>query len=177
MEHVILVDESDQETGVAEKMTAHRDGLLHRAFSIFIFNSDGEMLLQQRAAGKYHSGGLWTNACCSHPRPGEDITAAAERRLQEEMGFAVPLVKAVDFIYKTVLHDGLTEYEYDHVFVGYYDGIIIPDIEEVQDHDFFSPEMLDFSMQKDPASFTAWFHIALPLVRNWMDQQNAQKTA
>ncbi|SJZ33941.1 isopentenyl-diphosphate Delta-isomerase [Sediminibacterium ginsengisoli] len=177
MEHVILVDESDLETGVAEKIAAHRDGLLHRAFSVFIFNSDGELLLQQRAKDKYHSGGLWTNTCCSHPRPAEDIAAAAERRLQEEMGFTVPLEKALDFIYKAPLANGLTEYEYDHVFIGYYDGEIMPDISEVMDHDFLSFEMLDVLMKKEPSSFTAWFHIALPLVRSWLERRNEQMTA
>src|SRR5688572_21960475 len=110
-EFVILVDEKDNETGVIEKMKAHEQGLLHRAFSVFIFNSKGEMLLQQRALHKYHSGGLWSNACCSHPRPGEDITSAATRRLEEEMGFQTGLEKAYDFIYRAHFDNGLTEYE------------------------------------------------------------------
>src|SRR4051812_9126556 len=107
-----------------EKMKAHLSGDLHRAFSIFIFNSKGEMLLQQRAAGKYHNGDLWTNACCSHPAPGETTLAAANRRLQEEMGFTTILEKAFNFTYKVSFENGLTEHEFDHVFVGIYDGEI-----------------------------------------------------
>ncbi len=117
-EEVILVDGQDQETGVAGKMEAHEKGWLHRAFSVFVFNSQGEMLLQQRALEKYHSGGLLTNTCCSHPRPGEDNKVAAERRLQEEMGFSVSLEKVFDFLYKADFDNGLTEYEFDHVFVA-----------------------------------------------------------
>src|SRR5882724_7307700 len=105
-------------------MEAHEKALLHRAFSVFIFNSKGEMLLQQRAMNKYHSGGLWTNACCSHPYFEEDTLAAAEKRLQEEMGFTAPLAKAFEFIYKAPFENGLTEHEYDHVFTGIYDGKI-----------------------------------------------------
>src|ERR671938_198934 len=111
---VILVDEQDHQQGIADKLEAHAKGLLHRAFSIFIFNSKGEMLLQQRATGKYHSSGLWTNACCSHPAPGEVTIIAANRRLQEEMGFATPLEKAFDFTYKASFENGLTEHEFDH---------------------------------------------------------------
>src|SRR5258707_14341481 len=110
IEHVILVNEQDVETGTIEKMEAHRKALLHRAFSIFIFNDKGEMLLQQRALGKYHSPGLWTNTCCSHPRPGEAVAVAAARRLQEEMGLETPLIKIFDFIYRTEFANGLTEF-------------------------------------------------------------------
>src|SRR5262245_255370 len=110
MQTVILVNEKDEATGIAEKMEAHQKGLLHRAFSIFVFNSKGEMLLQQRAAGKYHSGGLWTNACCSHPRPGEKTEEAAERRLKEELGFQTPLTEIFDFIYQAEFVNGLAEY-------------------------------------------------------------------
>lgn len=120
---VILVDEQDRPTGRMEKIEAHRKALLHRAFSIFIFNEKGQMLLHKRAAGKYHSGGLWTNACCSHPQPGEETLAAAENRLVEEMGIRVPLTKAFDFSYRAEFDNGLTEYEFDHVFTGTYDGI------------------------------------------------------
>src|ERR1700712_4649445 len=113
---VILVNELDEPTGKMEKMEAHRKALLHRAFSVFIFNAKGEMLLQRRSSHKYHSAGLWTNACCSHPFPGEDVKDAALRRLQEELGFTTPLEKAFDFIYKAAFDNGLTEYEFDHVF-------------------------------------------------------------
>src|ERR1700704_1019373 len=113
IEQVILVDEKDRSIGVAEKMEAHQKGLLHRAFSIFIFNAKGEMLLQQRALAKYHSPGLLTNTCCSHPAPGEEMMHAIQRRLQEEMGFTTPVKKIFDFIYKAELDNGLVEYEFD----------------------------------------------------------------
>src|SRR5215468_430433 len=116
MEQVILVNELDEEIGTMEKLSAHEQGVLHRAISVFIFNEKGEMLLQQRASRKYHSGGLWTNACCSHPHPGEATHAAALRRLKEEMGFETSLKKAFDFVYKTSFDNGLTEHEFDHVF-------------------------------------------------------------
>lgn len=114
-EHVILVDENDRPLGISEKMSAHRDGKLHRAFSIFVFNNEGELLLQRRALNKYHSSGLWTNTCCSHPRPGESVEAAAVRRLCEEMGFECALHKAFHFIYKARLERALIEHEFDHV--------------------------------------------------------------
>ena len=128
---MILVNERDEQTGTIEKMEAHRKALLHRAFSIFIFNTKGEMLLQQRAMGKYHSPGLWTNTCCSHPRPGEDVEAAAGRRLKEEMGIDTPLHKIFDFIYRTEFDNGLTEFEFDHVYTGVYNGQLNPDRQEV----------------------------------------------
>src|ERR1700748_433460 len=116
-EEVILVNEYDVPLGSMEKLEAHQKALLHRAFSVFIFNGKGEMLLQQRAKGKYHSPGLWTNACCSHPRPGEDTQAAALRRLHEELGFATELEKCFAFTYRTAFDNGLTEFEFDHVFI------------------------------------------------------------
>src|SRR5690349_15951298 len=121
---VILVDENDKAVGSAEKMKAHVKGMLHRAFSVFIFNTKGEMLLQQRALNKYHSGGLWTNACCSHPSPGEEIAASAVKRLSEELGFQTTIEKAFEFLYKADFDNGLTEHEFDHVFIGHYDGDI-----------------------------------------------------
>ena len=119
---VILVNEHDDMVGIMDKMEAHQQGLLHRAFSIFIFNTKGEMLLQQRAFSKYHSGGLWTNACCSHPLPGEKTEDAAQRRLKEEIGFETSLEKIFDFVYKAAFENGLTEHEFDHVFAGEYEG-------------------------------------------------------
>src|SRR6478735_7868072 len=116
--NVILVDERDTAVGIMEKMEVHQKALLHRAFSVFIFNDKGEMLLQKRAEKKYHSGGLWTNACCSHPQPGEDTMESANNRLREEMGFNTALHKAFTFVYKAPFENGLTEHEYDHVFVG-----------------------------------------------------------
>ena len=121
---VILVDVNDRQIGIMEKMKAHQQGSLHRAFSVFIFNKKGEMLLQQRALNKYHSGGLWTNACCSHPLPGEETIAAAKRRLQEELGFEIPVEKVFDFVYKADFDNGLTEHEFDHVYVGEFEGKI-----------------------------------------------------
>ncbi|WP_026768931.1 isopentenyl-diphosphate Delta-isomerase [Asinibacterium sp. OR53] len=172
MEQVILVDEKDIELGVMEKIEAHKKALLHRAFSVFIFNSRGELLLQQRSINKYHSGGLWTNTCCSHPRPGEDTLQAATRRLKEEMGFDVPLEKAFTFIYKTEFVNGLSEHEFDHVFVGYYDGPISPNPQEVESYISQSFPQVAQLLKEDPARFTTWFHIAFPQIRNWWDHRN-----
>ena len=165
---VLLVDENDNALGTMEKMEAHRKGLLHRAFSIFIFNAAGDMLIQQRALNKYHSGGLWTNACCSHPFPEEDIASAANRRLQEELGFSTPLQRAFSFVYKAEFDNGLTEHEFDHVFVGVYNGVVYPEKSEVQDYCFMSPEQIEASLASHPARFTPWFHLAFPMVKEWM---------
>lgn len=167
LEEVVLVDEQDNELGVMEKMEAHEKALLHRAFSIFIFNKQGQMLLQQRALTKYHSGGLWTNACCSHPRPGEQTLAAAERRLYEELGFQTTIEKIFHFTYKAAFDNGLTEHEYDHVFVGNYDQQISPNPQEVQNISFKSMERIAQSLQNEPAKYTAWFHIAFPKIYQW----------
>ena len=174
MEQVILVDEHDNETGLMEKMEAHEKALLHRAFSVFIFNSQGEMLLQQRAITKYHSGGLWTNSCCSHPRPGETVSAAAQRRLKEEMGFETPLKKVFDFVYKAPFVNGLTEHEYDHVFVGIYDGAVTPDFSEVENYEFRTFDLIEKLMKEKPAFYTAWFKIAFPKVKTWWQLNNPQ---
>lgn len=174
MEQVILVNEHDEPIGVMEKMAAHRQSLLHRAFSVFLFNDKGEMLLQQRALGKYHSGGLWTNACCSHPRPGEDTLSGARRRVKEELGFDVPLHKIFDFTYCASLDNNLTEHEFDHVFVGYYNGAVMPNIAEVHDYCYKSMEDILTSLQTHPHKYTAWFHIAFPQVLAWSEaRQNA----
>ena len=167
MEQVILVDEKDVATGTIDKMEAHEKAVLHRAFSVFIFNSKDEMLLQQRARTKYHSAGLWTNSCCSHPRPGEDTSAAALRRLQEEMGFTTPVKKVFDFVYKAGFANGLTEHEFDHVFVGKYDGKIEPDPKEVGDYAYWPMETIEERIKLHPESFTVWFHIAFPKVMDW----------
>ena len=161
-EEVILVTEMDEPTGTMDKMEAHRKARLHRAFSVFVFNSKGEMLIQQRAQNKYHSGGLWTNTCCSHPRPGEDTVSAAQRRLKEELGFSVPLQEAFEFIYKTGFENGLTEHEYDHVFIGTYDGEVTPDREEVSDYCFKPLEEIRQGMETHPHQYTEWFKIAFP---------------
>jgi isopentenyl-diphosphate Delta-isomerase len=167
---VILVNELDEEVGIMDKMEAHRKALLHRAFSVFIFNSKGEMLLQRRARHKYHSGGLWTNACCSHPLPGETALKAAERRLQEELGFKLPLNKAFEFIYKTTFDNGLTEYEYDHVFIGHYDGEIHPDPDEVSDYCYKGIEEIKDSLSFHSDKFTEWFKIAFPRIEYYLLQ-------
>lgn len=165
MEEVILVNEQDETTGTMEKMEAHRKGILHRAFSVFIFNNKNEMLLQQRAANKYHSAGLWTNACCSHPKPGETTAAGALRRLKEELGFETPLEKSFDFIYKTFFENGLTEHEFDHVFTGVYNGEINFNKGEVQDICFRSITDIESAMQTHPNKFTAWFILAFPMIK------------
>ncbi len=166
--YLILVDEKDEPRGTMEKMEVHQKALLHRAFSIFIFNGKGDMLLQQRAINKYHSAGLWTNACCSHPVNGQQTMEAAEKRLQEEMGFTVPLKKAFDFTYRAVLDNGLTEHEYDHVFIGNYDGKISPDKDEVKDFCFVSMAELKNSIQSHPQKYTEWFKIAFPKVEEYL---------
>ena len=168
IEEVILVDESDTPLGTMEKIEAHRRALLHRAFSVFIFNSKGEMLLQQRAPQKYHSPGLWTNACCSHPRPGEDTKDAAIRRLREELGFSTNLEKVFHFTYRADFENGLTEFEFDHVFVGRYDEAIYPNRAEVSDHCHWSPEMIRDSLTQRPDMFTSWFRLAFPLLSEKM---------
>lgn len=173
-QEVILVNERDEPVGTMEKMEAHRKALLHRAFSVFIFSTKGEMLLQQRARNKYHSGGLWTNACCSHPLPGEDIKSAALRRLQEELGFTTALNKIFDFTYQSSFDNGLTEFEFDHVFIGTYDRDIHPDKDEVLDYCFKSMEEIQSSLESHPSKYTAWFHIAFPLVSKWIKENTIQ---
>jgi len=172
---IILVNEQDEPVGTMEKMEAHRKALLHRAFSIFIFNGKGEMLLQQRALRKYHSAGLWTNACCSHPKPGEDTLPAAENRLQYEMGFSIELKKIFEFTYRSVFENGLTEYEFDHVFAGIYDGPIVPEKDEVNDYCFKSLDAIRESLQTHPSKYTSWFAIAFPLIEKWVAEQSLIK--
>lgn len=167
MKEVILVDDNDVAIGSMEKMLAHEKALLHRAFSVFIFNSRGEMLLQQRADKKYHSAGLWTNACCSHPAPGEDTGEAAARRLKEELGFTTPLHKAFSFTYRTDFDNGLTENEFDHVYTGIYDGQIIADIDEVQSYRYMPLEKIEEKIKNEPDIFTSWFIIAFPEIKKW----------
>ena len=171
MEEVILVNEQDEQVGSMEKMEAHYKGILHRAFSIFIFNERGEMLLQQRAKSKYHSGGLWTNACCSHPRPGEDIEQAATRRLHEELGFSTSIKKIFHFRYNASFTNGLTEHEFDHVFVGNYHGSIMPDAYEVEDYCFKTMHEISTSIESHAHKYTAWFCIAFPKVFKWWQSQ------
>ncbi len=161
-EYVVLVDEKNNETGVMEKMEAHRSGKLHRAISVFIYNSKGELLMHKRAAGKYHSAGLWTNTCCSHPRPGEDAREAAMRRLQEEMGMKCELVHAFDFTYKAELENGLTEHEFDHVFTGISDALPAPNPDEVEAWEYICEEDLALELRDNPQLFTVWFRMIYP---------------
>lgn len=159
---VVLVNEHDEEIGTMEKMEAHRKALLHRAFSVFIFNDRGEMLLQRRALKKYHSGGLWTNACCSHPRPGEQTGAAATRRLREELGFVTRLEPAFSFTYKAPFDNGLTEHEFDHVLTGHYNGGIRPNPDEVDDYCYKTMGEIRSDLSDHPHKYTEWFRIAFP---------------
>lgn len=169
---VILVNERDEPIGTMEKMEVHQKGMLHRAFSVFIYNAKGEMLLQQRAARKYHSAGLWSNTCCSHPSPGEDIDTAAAKRLTEEMGFSTTLHKAFDFIYEAPFDNNLTEHEFDHVFIGQYDGPINPDDSEVSDYCYMKPSEIKSSLQSHPQKYTAWFKIAFPKLEDYLANTN-----
>jgi len=163
-EEVILVDEEDREIGKMEKIRAHQEGRLHRAFSIFIFSPDGRMLIQKRAKEKYHCGGLWANACCSHPRPGETLEEAVHRRLREELGFDTELKEAFHFIYRATFPNGLTENEFDHVFIGFYSGPVQPNKEEVEEIKWVAPEEILEDMRKNPERYTPWFRIALEKV-------------
>lgn len=161
MEQVILVNENDLEIGTMEKLEAHQKGLLHRAFSVLIFNSRGELLIQQRAKNKYHSPGLWTNTCCSHPRPNESITNAAQRRLKEEMGIDTPLVLSHKFLYKVDFENGLIENEMDYVFSGTFNDPPAINPEEVNDWKFIPLNDLKLWMNQNPNLFTHWFKIIM----------------
>ena len=164
-EFVILVDQNDQPIGTAEKMDAHRQGLLHRAFSVFIFDPQGRMLVHQRAFEKYHSGGLWTNACCSHPRPNEDVQAAAHRRLGEELGFDCPLEKQFSFIYRVELtKDGLIEHKFDHVFFGTHSGVIHHNKNEVAATAWVELDTLATDVVQNPHKYTYWFTVVFKQV-------------
>lgn len=154
---VVLVDSHDRELGIMEKLEAHEKGLLHRAFSVICLNDQGELLLQQRAAHKYHSQNLWTNTCCSHPRPGERISEAAERRLQEEMGFQCETTAVYHFVYQTPLENNLIEHELDHVLIGRYNGEVHPNPEEVQAIRWISLSKVQEEILQHPEQFTFWF--------------------
>jgi isopentenyl-diphosphate Delta-isomerase len=161
MEEVIVVDAHDNELGRMEKMEAHVKGALHRAFSVIIFNSKAEMLLQQRADGKYHSAGLWTNTCCSHPMPGEPMEDAVRRRLREEMGIDAVLHFSHKFIYKVHLESSLIEYELDHVFTGVTDAIPKVNPLEVQAWKYVDVESLKSDLAENPSRYTFWFKIIM----------------
>lgn len=158
-EFVVLVDQDDQKLGLMEKQQAHVAGLLHRAFSVFIFNSKGELMIQQRAASKYHSPTLWTNTCCSHPRDNETYEQAAHRRLEEEMGFDCELEYKFNFIYKAHLENDLIEHELDHVFIGTFDNEPKLNPDEVMAYRWVELDDLKKDMEKNPQNYTAWFKI------------------
>jgi isopentenyl-diphosphate delta-isomerase type 1 len=186
VEYVILVDEQDQALGQAEKMLAHQEAWCHRAFSVFVFrkvsNKQGdlkiEFLLQQRHASKYHCGGLWTNTCCSHPRPSEDIIQAGQRRLKEEMGLDLPLIAVGAFHYVAAFENGLTENEYDHVLLGEWAGTKFQvDSLEIQDYRWMSIEAIEAQLKVQGEAYTPWFKPALQLaikgVQKWISEENA----
>ncbi|MCH2234320.1 MAG: isopentenyl-diphosphate Delta-isomerase [Crocinitomicaceae bacterium] len=172
MEEVILVDTQDQEIGLMEKMEAHEKGLLHRAFSIFVFNDKNELLMQQRAKSKYHSGGLWTNTCCSHPRKGETLLDAGYRRLQEEMGFQTELNTHFSFIYKAELDNNLWEHELDHVLIGKYNDSPIPNPEEVEQWEYVDIDHLKEDIKARPEHYTEWFKIIFEKVSETFSEIN-----
>ncbi len=169
---VITVDENDVQTGTMRKLQAHQEGVLHRAFSIFLLNDKDELLLQQRADSKYHSGGLWTNTCCSHPMPGEEIHVAAARRLKEEMGITTPLQHVFSFTYKADVGGGLTEHEFDHVFIGRYYGDNTPDPEEVKAQKYLSLDKVAEWIQQEPAKFTEWMKIIFRRFHEYASQHS-----
>lgn len=160
-EEVILVNDNDEVIGVGEKIETHLTGALHRAFSVFIFNSAGQLLLQKRAGSKYHSKGLWSNTCCGHPRPGESTEKASRRRLGEEMGFDCNVREVFEFLYHTELDGGLSEHEYDHVLVGRFDGSPKPNSDEVDDWKWVDLTSLESDVKENPNNYTYWFKVSL----------------
>ncbi|MFC1731553.1 isopentenyl-diphosphate Delta-isomerase [candidate division KSB1 bacterium] len=172
VENVILVDQNDHEIGLMEKMEAHRKGALHRAFSIFVFNNMGQLMMQQRAFAKYHSPGLWTNTCCSHPRKNETLEEAAHRRLKEEMGFDSDIKKVFDFTYHADVGQGLTEHEFDHVFIGHFEGDPRINKNEVADWKWMSIDEISNDLKNNPEKYTVWFRIAFYEVVQYLNSQN-----
>ena len=170
MEYVVLVDENDNEIGQMEKQAAHVTPHLHRAFSIFIFNSKGELLLQQRALSKYHSPGLWTNTCCSHPRAGETLEEATARRLQEEMGMHCDLHEVFTFIYKAPVGLGLVEHEFDHVWFGTTDDTPVINTDEVASWKYMALDDIADDMKNHPEGYTEWFKISFEEIRKHVNQ-------
>lgn len=169
-EHVILVDQNDQMVGTMEKMRAHQEGLLHRAFSIFVFNSQGELLIQKRAPIKYHTGSLWSNTCCSHPKPNESVEETLQYKLHQEMGFQCELERAFSITYRAELGNGLVENELDHVYIGSFNGDPQPNHEEVCDWKYIALQDLKKEMEQHPNAFTPWFKLLLqPISRYYSD--------
>lgn len=169
-EKVILVDEADHVIGEMEKMEAHTRGLLHRAFSVFVLDANNRLLLQRRALEKYHSPGLWTNTCCSHPRSGEQVEQAAHRRLKEEMGFDCPLERIFTFIYHATFDNGLTEHELDHVLIGFSAENPVPDPAEVLEYSWMPLSDISKTMHDNPGIYTVWFRIAFDQVIEYLNR-------
>ncbi len=172
-EYVILVDDRDREVGTAEKLQAHREGRLHRAFSVFVVSDRGDLLLQQRAPHKYHSGGLWTNTCCSHPRPGETTHAAAHRRLWEEMGIRCPLQEIFHFIYRIQFDNGLWEHEFDRVFVGRFNGDPQPNPDEATAWQWVALDALQADIAIHPERYTYWLQTCLDRFVACLDRRSS----
>lgn len=173
-EQVITVDSADRPLGTMGKLAAHKAGVLHRALSVFIFNAAGQLMLQRRALSKYHSGGLWTNTCCSHPRPGEDTELAAHRRLQEEMGFDCDFRFAFSFEYRAQV-GSLIEHELDHVFVGEYAGLPAPAPEEVAEWAWIDADVVSLELFETPEAYTEWFKLVWERVRAWRETQTGSR--
>ncbi len=167
-EYILLVNEDDKEIGIGEKMEVHRTGQLHRAFSIFVFNSENKLLLQKRAKSKYHSGGLLTNTCCSHQRQGEDLYETIHTRLMEEMGFDCDLEEIFTLKYRAELDNGLIEHEIDHVFIGRYDGEPVPNPDEVDDYEWVNLEDVLRGVNESPEKYTCWFRLLIEIVAKYV---------
>tara|TARA_B100000497_G_C7435390_1_gene271470 strand:- start:8 stop:526 length:519 start_codon:yes stop_codon:yes gene_type:complete len=169
-DNVILVDVHDKQIGLMPKLEAHEKGVLHRAFSVFIFNNKGELMLQRRALSKYHSPGLWTNTCCSHQRDGESNILAAKRRLNEEMGFVTELIEKTSFVYKANFDNGLTEHELDHIIVGKYNHSPVINSSEVDSWKWMSMEDIRNNINDQPHNYTAWFKIIFEKYYKYISQ-------
>lgn len=175
MEEVVLVDEHDREIGRGEKIQTHREGALHRAFSIFLFNDEALLLLQKRAQAKYHSGKLWSNTCCGHPRPGESTASAACRRLREEMNIECDLEQTFSFIYRVDFGKQLSEHEYDHIFFGRFNGDPLPDPQEVEDWKWIDMSTLARELKSNPEEYTYWLRIAFDRLGEALICMNKEK--
>lgn len=174
-DQVVLVDESDNEIGVEGKMAVHRSGKLHRAISVFVFDAGDRLLLQQRASTKYHSGGLWSNTCCSHPRPEEGNIGAASRRLREEMGIECKLSKAFSFVYRATFENQLIEHEYDHVFFGRY-GLPLPNRDEADDWRWMDMARLSADVKRNRGVYSFWLAACLDRVVACIADQNLRQS-
>ncbi|MEG1537052.1 MAG: isopentenyl-diphosphate Delta-isomerase [Clostridiales bacterium] len=170
MDEIILVDVYDRVCGSAEKLAAHRQPLLHRAFSVFLYHGE-QVLIQKRALAKYHSGGLWANSCCSHPRVGESVLTAAGRRLPEELGCRAVVEDIASFVYFHRFDDAMFEYEYDHILVGEYNGSLQPNPDEVAELKWVDQQALAADLLLHPQQYSVWFQIAAPMVLRWLAQK------